>query len=121
MRKSGLLFGEIHNLASPVADFHVRVSRGPFGQFGLRAHQALHRCNVGENKAAFTAIIRCGCQTSDKKKFDHLDYSPVRFFCLRRLEHRLKSVNFFITVRSRHFQSIFFPDFYAPELQTVKK
>ncbi len=105
MTGSGLLFGKVNGLAPPAADFHIRMGHRPFRQFRLRAHQALHRADITEDKAAFTAIIRRIGQTGDKKKLNHFGSVPVCLTALRTPEHRLKSVKLSLIALFRPFRN----------------
>ena len=79
MTGSGLLFSKTHHAAAPVPYFHIRMRGRPFRQFGLRAHHALHRGDIGKYKTAFTAVFGGGCQTGNKKKLYHFGLIPA--FC----------------------------------------
>ena len=68
---SDLAFGERNSTTAPALDILIGMRCRPFGEFGLRPHQALHWRHVGEYKAAFTALVGCRGKARNKQEFNH--------------------------------------------------
>lgn len=79
---SSLAFSKRDSTAAPAFDVLIGMGRCPFGKLGLRAHQTLHRCNIGENETALTAFIRCRGKARNKEEFDHGYGLPLICFAL---------------------------------------
>lgn len=106
--RSKLAFRKRYGTAAPAFDVLVGVGGGPFREFGLCAHQTLHRRHIGKHKAAFAALVWCRRKAHNKQKFNHRFIFPVvGFFASSRsvAEHRLKTVNSTLRWHTRRMKS----------------